>query len=740
MKYLLIPLLLLTFFKLSAQVNSIKGRVMEANGENELPLFGANVYWSGTQIGSSTDENGLFKLERSNSFHDLVISFTGFINDTVYIEDQTFVEVNLKSSLELNEVEVAARVKSTSIGFMDPIKIETITEEELCKAACCNLSESFETNPSVDASFTDAVTGTRQIQMLGLAGPYTQITRENIPDIRGLSAIYGLTYTPGPWVSSISLIKGAGSVLNGYESIAGQIDVGLRKPQQMDRFYLNLFANQEGRYEGNLNLKTEVGEKWTTALLLHGKTNQTRHDKNDDGFMDMPLGNNFIGLNRWNYNHDGVVLDFGIKGTYINQLGGQNEYQKSNRGSQDIWGMQTETKRVEAWSKTGFVFNEQPNKSMGLQLSGVYHDFNSSFGLRDYDATQKSFYGNYIFQNIIGDLKHMYKVGASLVYDEYLEQLNEVNYNHAEIIPGAFLEYTYNWEDRLNIVAGLRGDYHNHYGFFATPRLHIRYMVTEDLVIRASAGRGQRTAQIISENIGVLASNRQIVIQSENGNNPYGLDAEVAWNYGLNLSYEFELDYRIGVVSFDFYRTQFQNQIVVDMDSDLRQLQFYNLSGSSYSNSFQAQLDYEIINRFDVRLAYRWYDVKTTYGNELMAKPFIADHRTFINLAYETRNKWKFDATLSWQSEKRLPSTQENPVEYQRADQSPSFFLLNAQMTKVWNDKLDIYLGAENILDYKQENPIVAADQPFSEYFDASMIWGPVFGRNIYLGLRYKIK
>ena len=740
MHRLILVLFLFSSFSLLAQQSMIKGKVIENNGTEDSPLTGANVFWAGTQKGSSTDVNGLFKLEKSLKTNYLVISFTGYSNDTILIDNEDFIEVALKPSVELDEIEVSAGVKTTTLNFLDPIKVETIGEEELCKAACCNLSESFETNPSVDASFTDAVTGTRQIQMLGLAGPYTQITRENIPDIRGLSAIYGLSYTPGPWVSSISLIKGSGSVINGYESIAGQIDVGLRKPQSMDRFYLNLFANQEGRYEANLNLKTKVGEKWSTALLLHGKTSQNKHDKNADGFIDMPIGNNYIGLNRWNYNHNGVVLDFGIKGTYIDQLGGQMDYQKSDLGSADIWGMQTETKRLEAWSKTGFVFDEQPNKSMGLQLSGVYHDFNSSFGLRDYKAIQKSFYGNYIFQNIIGDLKHMYKVGASFVYDEYLEELSSVNYDHTEIVPGAFIEYTYNWEDRLNIVAGLRGDYHNHYGFFATPRLHMRYMVTEDLVIRASAGRGQRTAQIISENIGVLASNRQIIIQSEDANNPFGLDAEVAWNYGVNLSWEFELDYRVGVVSFDIYRTQFQNQIVVDMDSDTRQLQFYNLNGSSFSNSFQAQLDYEVINRLDIRLAYRWYDVKTTYGNELMATPFIADHRAFINAAYETRNHWKFDATLSWQSEKRLPSTKVNPAAYQRPDQSPSFFLLNAQITKVWNDKFDIYLGVENLLNYKQENPIIAADQPLSEYFDASMIWGPVFGRNIYMGLRYRIK
>ncbi len=722
---------------LFAQQNPVlKGKVTEQNSE---ALVGANIYWLGTNIGGSSDIDGLFEIEESAKSKTLIISFTGFVNDTILIKNQSFVEVVLQSSVELNEVEVAARVKSTSINFMDPIKVETIGEEELCKAACCNLSESFETNPSVDASFTDAVTGTRQIQMLGLAGPYTQITRENIPDIRGLSAILGLEYTPGPWVESISLIKGTGTVVNGYESIAGQIDVALRKPQTMDKLYVNLFANQDGRLEANVNLKTILNDKWSTALLLHAKNNNNRHDKNEDGFMDMPIGTSLIALNRWNYNHNGMVWDFGIKGTMIEHLAGQSNFYKSDIGSNEIWGMHTNTKRVEAWSKTGFVFQNQPSKSMGLQLSGVYHDFTSDFGLRNYDAKQQSFYANYIFQNSLENDAHMYKLGASFVYDDYQQELVQTLFNHTEIIPGAFAEYTYNWKEKLNIVAGLRGDYHNHYGFFMTPRLHLRYMLTEDLVLRASAGRGQRTAQIISENLGILASNRAILVNSDDSDHPYGLDAEVAWNFGVNLSYEFELDYRTAVISLDVYRTQFENQIIVDLDNDVHQVQFYNLDGESYSNSFQAQFDYELINRLDLRLAYRWYDVKATYGDELMDKPYISDHRAFVNLAYETRNSWKFDATVNWQGQKRLPSTMDNPVAYQRSNESPDFFLLNAQITKVWNEKFDVYLGAENLLDYKQSNPIIAADQPFSENFDASMVWGPIFGRNIYIGLRYRI-
>jgi len=738
MRKIVFIFLLFGLIQVSAQQTSnfVKGRVMEMGEESPLP--GASVFWLGTNKGGITNNKGDFKIPSTEKTDILVISYTGFQSDTIQVTGNDL-KIYLRSSVELDEVEIVSRVKTTNIGYMDPIKIQNIGEGELHKAACCNLSESFETNPSVDVSFTDAVTGTKQIQMLGLAGPYTQITRENMPDIRGLSAIYGLTYTPGAWISGIQLIKGTGSVVNGYESIAGQINVNLWSPESSDRLYLNLFANQEGRLEANVTTKFNVGKKWKSALLLHGKTNQIRNDMNDDGFMDMPIGSNFIGLNRWEYQTDGGHIEIGVKGTYIDQLGGQTDYNQEDKFSDMIWGMQNQTKRLEAWTKTGKVFKDKPYKSFGLQLSGIYHDQESVFGLREYNGLQKSFYANFIYQSIISNTNHKFKLGSSFTYDDYQETFNHVDYSSSEMVPGVFAEYTYNWNDRFNLVAGIRGDYSDRFGFFATPRLHLRYLMTENLILRASVGRGQRTARIISENIGLLSSSRVFNIQSVNADFPYGLDAEVAWNYGLNLTLEFELDYRDGLLSFDFYRTDFQNQIVIDVDSDIRQVSFYNLEGSSYSNSFQAQLDYEVLKRVDMRIAYRWYDVKTTYNGDLMEKPFVSANRAFINLAYESRNYWMFDATLNWQGQKRLPSTAANPLEYQREDHSPDFFLLNAQITKSWNQKFDVYIGVNNLLNYKQEHPIVASDEAFSEYFDASMVWGPIYGRNIYLGLRYRI-
>lgn len=724
------------------RTDKIKGEVREdSEHEHKHPLVGANVYWLGTTKGTATDESGGFKLERIDDQSKLVISYIGFVNDTIETKDKSYISVSLKESMTLEAVEIVGEKRSTEIDYLNSKKVEQISEKELLKAACCNLSESFETTPSVDVSFTDAVTGTRQVQMLGLAGPYTQITRENMPDIRGLSSVYGLTYTPGTWISGINLSKGTGSVVNGFESIAGQIDVNLRNPADMDKAYFNLYANEGGRVEANANLHTDIGKNVGTALLLHGKSNSVRHDRNEDGFMDHPLGKQFIALNRWElYSDKGLHMQVGGKYTLIDNLGGQMDYESSDKGSTNAWGMEQKVNRVEGWAKIGKVFQDQPWKSIGFQMSAAAHDQKSSFGLRNHDAKQNSLYGNLIYQTIIGNTNHGIKTGASIQYDDYEESLNENSYDRTEVVPGAFVEYSYNHDDKISVVGGLRADHHNHYGAFITPRLHTRYQLTENTVVRASAGRGLRTANILSDNNGLLASSRAIIIEGAGSDNPYGLDAEVAWNYGLNITQYFNIDYREGSMSLDFYRTDFQNQIVVDLDRNAQEAHFYNLKGESYSNSFQAQLDYELIKRLDMRIAYRWFDVWTTYSDEQLQKPLVSPHRAFVNLAYASRKHWSFDYTINWQGSKRLPDTSDNPAEYQLDKESPDFVLMNAQVSKSWKEgKFEVYVGVENLLDYRQDTPIVAADDPFGPYFDSSMVWGPIFGRNTYAGLRFKI-
>ncbi|RYD55381.1 MAG: TonB-dependent receptor [Sphingobacteriales bacterium] len=721
----------------------ITGIVKEQGADSKAqPLIGATVATLDNKTGTQTDENGNFSLSVSGGETRLVVSYTGYSADTVNITGDKL-DIRLNRPRSLKEVKIVQRQASTTISMLDPIKTERIGERELLKAACCNLSESFETTPSVDVAFTDAVSGYKQIQMLGLAGPYTVITRENIPDTRGFASVTGLTFTPGTWIEGMQLSKGTGSVVNGFESVAGQINVELRKPfeEQEPRWLLNMYQNTQGRTEGNVVYRKELNKSLSTNLMLHGKSQWSKIDQNNDGFMDQPLDKQFVGLNRWFYfAPNGLEIQGGVKGTYVTNTGGQLSYEDgTEQKAGNPWGYLMDIRRGEGWAKIGKMFRDKPGTSMGLQLSALYHDQDGRYGNRMYDAEQKSFYANYIFQTIIDNTNHILKTGASMQADQYDEHLNGTQYARNEYVPGAFAEYAYSYLDKFNLVAGIRGDYHNLFGAFATPRLHVRYAPFKKTVMRASVGRAQRTANIFAENMGIMASNRNFMVLGTANNKPYGLDAEVAWNTGLNLTQKFMLDYRDGSFSVDYYYTHFENQVVVDAE-DPTKLLFYNLNGPSYAHSFQAQLDYELMRKLDLRLAYRWYDVKSTYSAELKARPLVATHRAFANIGYETRNSWKFDYTIQWVGAKRVPSLLYHHSGTQAAYQSPSFVQMNAQISKSWNDVFEVYLGGENLTNYMQHMPIVGGTAPFEPGFDASMIWGPVMGRNVYAGFRYKIR
>ena len=713
--------------------NDLHGYIFELNKKGKSDaLIGATVFWLGSETeGVVTDKHGSFRIPRNGLTEKLVVSYVGYQKDTIDMQGKPYVEIQMSDAVLLEGVEVSYRKKATEISFMKTLKVEEIGKEELLKAACCNLSESFETNPSVDVSFTDAVTGTRQIQMLGLAGPYVQITRENMPDIRGLSSIYGFTYTPGPWVESIQLAKGPGTVVNGFESMTGQINVELKKPEESERFYLNLYGNEGGRLEANTNFSINLGEDVSTGFLLHYSDRSFENDRNKDGFLDNPLGSNLIALNRWKF--------FGPNG-WMGQIGIKGTIEEKQSGQLSGWQAAIDTRRLEGWAKVGRVIPKNINSSFGLQLSGMVHDQDGVFGNRTYDANQRSFYSNFIYKSILGTTFHEYKAGASFQYDEYSELVENSVYNRREAVPGVFAEYTYKPSDQLTIMAGLRGDYHNLFGFFLTPRAHFRYAFGTQSVLRASLGRGQRTANIFAENIGGFASNRQFLLQSDNSDLPYGLNPEVSWNGGLNFTQKIRISGKDLVASVDAYHTRFTQQVVVDYDQQAQSLYFYNLDGQSFSNSIQAQFDYELIERFDIRLAYRFNDVRTDYLKGQLEKPLIARHRAFINGSYATENGWQFDATLNWQGSKRLPGTESNPIDFQLEERSPSFFLLNGQISKTWKETFALYLGVENALNFVQKDPILSANDPISPFYDASIVWGPIFGRMIYTGLRYTLQ
>ncbi|MCI0750844.1 MAG: TonB-dependent receptor, partial [Flammeovirgaceae bacterium] len=672
-----------------SHAQKLMGLVIEKDEQGlDKALPGANVYWLGTDKGTTTGTNGVFLIDKISESNRLVISFTGYKADTLTITDQTSIKVLLRSNQILDEVTVTGRKTSSTFDQLKNINTVVMTEKELFKAACCNLSESFETNPSIDVAFTDAITGTRQIQMLGLSGPNTLISIENMPGVRGLASSQGIQFIPGTWINSIQVTKGVGSIVNGYESIAGQINVEMKKPQESEKVYLNGYVNQSGRSEVNFNYTTQAGKKWATTFLTHASTRPFEMDENNDSFLDFPTGRQLNFINRWVYNSGtGWLGQIGVKVLNDTKQGGQTDFNsESDKFTTNRYGLEINTNRYEVWSKIGYQYKEKPYKSAGLQLSAIQHEHNSYYGFTQHRADEQSMYANLIYQSIIGNTQHKFKTGLSFLYDDFDEQLldtirlirngtqvNTLDFNRTEIVQGAFIEYDYDNLKNFSVVAGVRIDYHNLFGAMFTPRLHVKYDVTKTTALRFSAGKGWRVANLLTENTGILASSRQLVFSNFQTDKAYGFKPDQAWNYGANLSQNFTIDYRPGSITVDYYFTDFENQVVLDLDKSVREASFSGLNGKSYSQSIQLQVDYELIRRLDVRLAYRYLNVKTDYSEGLLLRPMISKTRAFINLAYETKNQWKFDYTVQWLGKQRLPDTSENPQAYQVNNFSPDY-------------------------------------------------------------------
>lgn len=723
----------------------IGGTITENINNEEVPLSGANVYWLNTSVGTVTDFEGNFEINYKPEYKKMIISFVGYKTDTISVKSQKLINHSLVSTANLDEVTVSARQQSTTRSFIQATNVLNVSSAELLKAACCNLAESFETNPSIDVNFADAISGTRQIKMLGLTSPYILITTENVPSIRGASQAYGLSFIPGTWVESIQITKGAGSVTNGYESIAGQINAELHKPLTDDKVFVNAYASGDGRFELNTHLNTKVSERWSTGLYLHGNLRKSKFDKNDDSFLDAPLMQQVNVMNRWQYidQENGYIGFFNIRYLNDEKQTGQTFFNPdTDRRTTNAWGSEIKTERLDASAKFGFVNPDIPWRTGGLQLAYSHHNQESYFGLNDYNIQHNSLYANLMYNSIISDSRHKIKTGLSATYDGYDELVLTENINRVENSVGAFFEYNFDNTGNLSYSLGLRADVHNTLGTFLTPRFHLRYSPWDKSAFRVSAGRGKRSANIFAENQNLFATSRSLNILGSGGE-IYGLDPEIAWNYGVSYMQGFNLFNRKADITFDFYRTDFVNQIVVDLENP-SEVNFYNLEGESFSNNFQVEFNYNAFEHFDLRLAYKYYDVETTYLSGIKRNPLTPNNRFFANAAYETRKSkngghWKFDATFNYLSEQRFASTESYLNTIGLSQFSPSVSTLNAQVTKVFSPNFEIYVGGENITNVKQKNPIVGSDNPFGATFDTTYVYGPIFGRMYYTGLRYRL-
>lgn len=746
MQKLILILLMIIPASLLGQ-GKIEGKVMIPGGggaADTVGLPGANLIWAGTATGTSTNTAGYFSLRKIRGHDQLVASFVGYTPDTVRIAPgDDYIEIILRENSMISEITVIGRATGAHIDRQATIATVNITAAELCKAACCNLSESFVTNPSVDVNYADAATGAKQIQLLGLAGSYVQILTENIPAIYGLGAAYGLSYIPGPWMESIQVSKGTSSVRNGNESITGQINVEYKKPATSEIVYVNGFVSDAGRFESNANASVKLSDKWSTMILGHGETQSGASDHNGDGFRDEPDVRQYSFMNRWDYLSTGLTFRAGVKYMKEERIGGQFEYNRNNQNTWDNgYGISIGTERGEAFTKLGGMFGPGDNMSLGWIQSITYHKMNSWMGLKQYDAVQKSYYTNLLYQYYAAD-KHTVDAGLSYRFDHYDEMslvyddlLNLIDYNpwreSIESVPGVFLQYTFTDSARVTLLAGMRYDFYRNHGAKFTPRLHLRYEITPKMTLRASAGKGYRTVHVRAENLYYLASSRSMIISDD-------LEIEEAWNAGINLTGYIPVGGRELRLTGEAYRTSFIRQIVTDLDSNVDQVLFYSLDGPSWSNVLQLEAQLQPVTGLDLMAAWRWNDVRQTIGGELREKPLTSRYKGLLTASYTTRlRKWQVDYTLQYNGPGRIPSTMSNPEPYRRHDHFSAYPVMNAQITKYFK-KWSIYVGAENITGSRQHDAIISAEDPFGEYFDATMIWGPVHGRKLYAGFRFAL-
>ncbi|NHM01872.1 TonB-dependent receptor [Flavobacterium difficile] len=741
--YKLLLLVLVPIFSLAQ--TSVQGKITDK--ENN-PIAKVKITIPELNTTLTTDESGLFSLVQGNRNLVLILEKEGFQKLEISQSCTIDFSIQLQKMDSENAIEVVkVEKKLSTLGRKQKAVTNTqnLTQGELQKAACCNLSESFETNPSIDVNFSDAVTGNKQIKMLGLTSPYILMSEENIPAIRGALQATGLNFIPGTWAESIQITKGAGSVTNGYESISGQINYELLKPQKEDPFFANVYASNDGRYELNTHFAKKYSDKLSSLVLLHGNTRNMKNDMNDDGFLDNPLGKQVNVLNRWQYNdvEKGIVSFLNIKYFKDEKTGGTFNQDAVNPLS---WKSNVTTEKMEVSNKLGYLFPDMPFQSIGFQQAFQYNKMNSQFGLKEHQINHKSYFSNLLFNSIINNTKHKFITGINFNYDSFQEDLQvnfTKNYDRIDTSIGSFFEYSYDNLNNFSFVLGARADNHNRLGLFFTPRAHVKYNPFEKTTLRFSAGRGKRASNMFVENINVLASSRDIVINDENGK-LYGLNPEIAWNYGASLIQKFFIFGKENEIVVDYYKTDFDNQIVVDLENP-RQVTFSNLKGKSFAESFQIEWNISLMRHLNLRTAYKYLNVKTDYATGLLEKPLQAKNRFFANIAYETHilekgQQWKFDATFNWIGAQRLPNTLANPIEYQLPTYSPNYQLINAQVTRTFSSTFEMYLGAENLGNFKQKNAIVASDNPNGPFFDSTMIYGPVFGNMFYAGLRFKIK
>ncbi len=717
--------------------------------EDDYILPGAQVYFLGTQIAGYADSMGGYRLpwtEGEAETRYLVTRQVGYAPDTTAVTGPGYHHIRLVSDADLETVTVRGRREAQYMDDLNPVRTEVVSSLELQKGACCDLAGCFNTNATVQKNVTNVITQAQELRILGLSGVYNQVLIDGFPLVQGLTYTYGIGDVPGSWIENIYISKGANSVLQGYESISGQINVELREPRtglntgQPDVF-LQAYGNSFGEFQVN-GIFEQSGEGWGNALFIHTTQPARRFDRDDDGFLDLPLVSRYSLADRLTYGDPHAIGwsgGAGLRLLGVERTGGQTAYQPDEHAGDDqVYGQWVQYTQPELWTRTAYRWRD--NQRMVLLVSGMIHDQRSWYGLLQYKARQETMNASlqYDWEPIAtwrlktGVAHRSHVINETLSFEKNpLALTQEGDYYREDQVTGIYAESVSEfWDDQLTWILGARLDRHQRFGEIFTPRSLVKLDLWEGSSLRGSFGWGWRTANVFSEQIVLLAGNRDVLIDGD-------LRPEKAVNWGVNFSQKLFLGNMVVRWGADYYQTRFSNQIFPDFLQDARTAVVANFTDPSYSRAFQTDLDLTPLAGLQMKLAYNFLDVYREVGGERVDLPFNARHRLMGTVSYATSDgRWQGDVHAHWYGSMNLPNTSGNPEPFQRPDQSPDYATLTAQLTARFGD-FDIYGGCENILDFRQKQPIVGWQDPFGSYFDTSSVWGPTRGREFYLGVRW---
>lgn len=755
---------------------NVTGYVVDSDS---LPLPGALVTWVDTNVGTVADTEGHFSLHHVKDFSTLVVSYPGFQSDTLTVPNSLSspLWVVLSPDKMMMDELVVYDSSGNFINRNSLLKTETVSFAGLTKMACCNLSESFENSASISVGYSDAVSGSKQIKMLGLSGTYTRLLDESRPVMRGLGAPYSLNYTPGVWLNSIQVSKGISSVSSGHDDVTGAINLDYRKPTDDERLFANFYLDDDLRAELNLSSALPVANNGniSTVIMAHGSTDtdflpMKYMDRDNDGFRDTPFASQVNLANRWFFILDnGMQIRVGVKYVWENRLGGMLHYKNSMRPEMEedwhkpgtLYGSHIANNSVDAYIKIAYplgtsVYNRDTEEELrsSLAIVGDYEFFseNAYFGLNDYNGKNHIGSLSVLYNHYFAPLSSL-KLGFQGLFQNYMEYLNNYtpwveadkdriyDFNRHENEIGAYAEYNWAYMDKINLSAGVRGDYNTFFKkFYGTPRLHMKYNITPSTTLRASGGLSFRTVNIVTDNIGILSTGRPI--EFLDGSFASLNRIENSFTVGASASQIFRLfSDEEAMVSLEYFRTQIAHPVIADAEYTSDAIMIYRAHGNGYTNSFQIDFTWTPFKRFDVFATFRYTQSMVSLlrpgGNSIrIERPLVSKFKGLLNLQYSTKfRRWVFDATAQLNGPSRIPSLEGEPLTSLHSTTYPVFF---AQVTHKIG-KFEIYLGCENIGDYRQKNPIVNADEPFSLGFNAMNIWGPLMGRKIYAGFRMNL-